>query len=385
MNKTIIFAVAALAILELSFAGMSRAEKVAEEIAQFEALLRELDLNAETQDGYAITAAEYARLKTAWQRLAQFDQRQLLGAKFWTGTFANMLFCDLHHDRTWQAHVNNTANYGQGARNLSLTLSRFNAPLTLAAARKTLVDLLHQESPMFRDGKLQISEALKAAAKQRAGREARRRLEAWEQLINARQKCQDMDKVRAVNEFFNRQITMKADKGTARGYDYWQSPIETLARGVGDCDDFAMAKYVSLRLLGIPAAQLRVAVVKGGFPYRHAVLFFFPQDEKDPWVLDNLAFEHLGVVASHVLPLSARMRRHGITPIYGLNENELTEFCHGLNEKTVNFAPAFGSPQFGAALINSRSVLPPTREKNPARVFPASASSDSYENRNSSG
>lgn len=214
---------------------------------------------------------------------------------------------------------------------------------------------------MFCDGRLRIAEEIKTQAKARAGREARRRLEEWEQLINACQNRSNVDKIKAVNEFFNRQITAEADKGPAKGSDYWQSPIETLVRGIGDCDDFAMAKYISLRLLGIPAGQLRVAVVKGNFSYRHAVLFFFPQNEQDPWVLDNLAFKYNGLTDSHLLRLSARMIRHQITPICRANENELTEFDERLNEKATNIDPRYGSPQFGTALMNSQRVLPQTR------------------------
>ncbi len=136
------------------------------------------------------------------------------------------------------------ADYGDGAHGLSLTLSRFNSPMILTAARKTLVDLLYKRSSMFSDGKLRIDEEIKTQAKDRAGREARRRLEEWEQLINASQNHSDIDKIRVVNEFFNRQITAEADKGPAKGCDYWQSPIETLVRGIGDCDDFARISFV---------------------------------------------------------------------------------------------------------------------------------------------
>ncbi len=67
--------------------------------------------------------------------------------------------------------------------------------------------------------------------------------------------------------------------------DYWGTPIEFLTRG-GDCEDFAIAKYVSLRALGVPESQLRIAVVKDlqkGIP--HAILIVYT--EEGPMVLDN--------------------------------------------------------------------------------------------------
>ncbi|MDD3019398.1 MAG: transglutaminase-like cysteine peptidase [Alphaproteobacteria bacterium] len=67
--------------------------------------------------------------------------------------------------------------------------------------------------------------------------------------------------------------------------DYWETPVEFLTRG-GDCEDFAIAKYVSLRALGVPESQLRIAVVKDiqkGIP--HAILIVYT--EEGPMVLDN--------------------------------------------------------------------------------------------------
>ncbi len=49
-------------------------------LAAFNTLLRDLDLNAETQNGYAISAAEYDTLLAAWQKLEAFDKLELRGA-----------------------------------------------------------------------------------------------------------------------------------------------------------------------------------------------------------------------------------------------------------------------------------------------------------------
>lgn len=67
--------------------------------------------------------------------------------------------------------------------------------------------------------------------------------------------------------------------------DYWETPVEFLSRG-GDCEDFAIAKYVSLRSLGVPEERLRVAIVKDlqkGVP--HAVLIVYTDD--GAIILDN--------------------------------------------------------------------------------------------------
>jgi len=200
-------------------------------IAAFNALLRDVDLNEETQNGYAITKTEYEQLQSAWKDLPSPDRFQLLygpASKFWTDTFVLVLLYDLNDDKDWEAHINNLADYG--AQGLSLTLSQWNSPMTVTTARKMLVDLLHKGSSMFSDGRLRITEEIKIRATERAGAEARQRLEKWERLINTCQNRSHTDKLRAVNEFFNHQIMARADQGTEKGCDYWQSPIETLAR-----------------------------------------------------------------------------------------------------------------------------------------------------------
>jgi len=67
--------------------------------------------------------------------------------------------------------------------------------------------------------------------------------------------------------------------------DYWGTPSEFLTYG-GDCEDFAIAKYISLRALGVPDQAMRIAIVKDlqkGIP--HAILIVYT--ENVPMVLDN--------------------------------------------------------------------------------------------------
>lgn len=67
--------------------------------------------------------------------------------------------------------------------------------------------------------------------------------------------------------------------------DYWETPVEFLTYG-GDCEDFAIAKYASLRALGVPDRAMRIAIVKDlekGIP--HAILIVYTED--GPMVLDN--------------------------------------------------------------------------------------------------
>jgi predicted transglutaminase-like cysteine proteinase len=54
-----------------------------------------------------------------------------------------------------------------------------------------------------------------------------------------------------------------ADDWTQYGVeDYWASPLETFASGAGDCEDYAIAKYMALRETGISGEDLRLVVVR---------------------------------------------------------------------------------------------------------------------------
>lgn len=67
--------------------------------------------------------------------------------------------------------------------------------------------------------------------------------------------------------------------------DYWATPIEFLTRG-GDCEDYAIAKYTALRILGVPEDRMRLAIVQDmqkNIP--HAVLVVYT--DSGAMILDN--------------------------------------------------------------------------------------------------
>ncbi len=59
------------------------------------------------------------------------------------------------------------------------------------------------------------------------------------------------DQIQAVNQFLN-QWQYKTDEQNYGQRDYWAAPLEFLRRS-GDCEDYAIVKYVSLRQLGFAA------------------------------------------------------------------------------------------------------------------------------------
>jgi predicted transglutaminase-like cysteine proteinase len=88
-----------------------------------------------------------------------------------------------------------------------------------------------------------------------------------------------------LNSFLNRWI-YRLDEENFKVEDYWASPLEFLARS-GDCEDYAIIKYVSLKALGFNVKDLRIVVVQDvvrNLP--HAVLAVYL--EGDILIMDSL-------------------------------------------------------------------------------------------------
>lgn len=69
-----------------------------------------------------------------------------------------------------------------------------------------------------------------------------------------------MTQLRSINEYINR-VSYRTDQDNYSLDDYWATPRELFAKG-GDCEDYAIAKYLSLRALGWPPERLQIVVVE---------------------------------------------------------------------------------------------------------------------------
>lgn len=155
---------------------------------------------------------------------------------------------------------------------------------------------------------------LRAVAQNRYGEPGLAAVTDWLRLIDlARDQPVDVQLSR-VNEFFNGRTVFQSDAEVWQQADYWATPLEMMARGRGDCEDFAIAKYVSLLALGVPQSRLRLIYVRavvegtGGASVAHMVLGYYADPSGEPQVLDNL----LG----HIEPASART---DLTPFFSFN------------------------------------------------------------------
>jgi len=73
-----------------------------------------------------------------------------------------------------------------------------------------------------------------------------------------------------VNVAINRCIAYELDPASAPGGDLWSTPFETLARGAGDCEDFAIAKFYLLVASGAPREGVRLLYAIYRWPDRTA-------------------------------------------------------------------------------------------------------------------
>lgn len=95
---------------------------------------------------------------------------------------------------------------------------------------------------------------------------AQRNIDDWELLLKKPATGNIQATSNRVNQFFNSRIRFVDDMTVLGQEDYWATPVEALRKkGAGDCEDYALAKYFTLRELGVPASQLRITYYKG-FP-----------------------------------------------------------------------------------------------------------------------
>ena len=65
-----------------------------------------------------------------------------------------------------------------------------------------------------------------------------------------------------INRAINLAIRPISDLAQHGQIDVWTSPLATLARGGGDCEDYAIAKFIALRRAGIAPEDLRIVVLR---------------------------------------------------------------------------------------------------------------------------
>ena len=143
--------------------------------------------------------------------------------------------------------------------------------------------------------------------------EGKQRIDAWQNLLATQKQVSEMEKLKVVNLFFNKQVRYVEDIDLWHEVDYWETPIEALWKGAGDCEDYAIAKYFSLRHLGVSSDKLRITYVKALRQNRaHMVLTYYATPDAMPLVLDSL-----------IDPIQPASQRTDLLPVYSFNAEGL--------------------------------------------------------------
>ena len=154
-------------------------------------------------------------------------------------------------------------------------------------------------------------------------------LREWQAQLSDSRQATELQKLKKLNDFINSRIEFADDLSIFDYSDYWATPLETIGHGRGDCEDFAIIKYFSLKELGISVSKLRLVYVKArldgpGGPrlQAHMVLAYYPTPNAEPLVLDNLVPE--------ILPAS---QRKDLQPVFSFNSEAIWNGVAGNSAK----------------------------------------------------
>jgi predicted transglutaminase-like cysteine proteinase len=161
---------------------------------------------------------------------------------------------------------------------------------------------------------------LSSLANQRYGERARASILELQATVNELKSASEIDKLKGINDFFNRKIKYFDEDINIWGVpDYWATPLESLGKERGDCEDFSIAKYIFLKELNIPDDRLKLTYVRAqiGGPYSkifqaHMVVTYYASPSAEPLILDNL-----------IPDIRQASRRKDLTPVFSFNSEGL--------------------------------------------------------------
>ncbi len=157
-----------------------------------------------------------------------------------------------------------------------------------------------------------VSHAMLERLRQNYSEQAARRGRALNKLLARLQGKEVATQLKEVNRFFN-QFQYREDIDVWGQQDYWETPEEFIGLQKGDCEDFVIAKYFSLRKLGIPDKRLYLTYVKAlKRNVAHMVLSYFATPASIPLILDNYN--------PYILRAD---KRKDLLPVYSFNARSL--------------------------------------------------------------
>jgi len=141
---------------------------------------------------------------------------------------------------------------------------------------------------------------------------AKRRALALVAMMNSARDSDEKEKLESVNDFFN-QTPYASDQSVWGISDYWATRLEFIGRDKADCEDYVIAKYFTLKELGVSPKKLYMTYAKSlRYKTAHLVLTYYETPRSIPLIMDNYNFK--------ILPAT---QRDDLIPIYSFSGDEL--------------------------------------------------------------
>ena len=157
-----------------------------------------------------------------------------------------------------------------------------------------------------------VDTSLILKVEEKYGKFAKNRFIALNTMLEKNKNSDLRTKLEKINDFFN-DIKYASDQTVYGTSDYWANPYEFLAKDKGDCEDYAIAKYLALEYLGVPTSKMFLSYVRvKSSNEAHMVLTYFETPSSEPLVLDNLR--------KTIQPAS---KRDDLIPVFNFNPNIL--------------------------------------------------------------
>lgn len=148
----------------------------------------------------------------------------------------------------------------------------------------------------------------------------------WFSSLESAQGMAESAQLSVVNRFWNSSIVQAEDSSVWNQTDFWATPLDSLGKGLGDCEDFVIGKYFSLISLGVSPEKLRFIYVRAqvnNTAIAHMVLGYYETLTAEPLVLDSLI--------NTIKPAS---ERGDLTPVFSFNVQGI--YVPGAKPASVN-------------------------------------------------
>jgi len=154
----------------------------------------------------------------------------------------------------------------------------------------------------------------------------------------------------AVNRAVNQAIVYMTDMQQWGVEDLWSSPLSTFASLRGDCEDYAIAKYVALREAGVAADDLRIVLAhNNALGEDHAILA--ARLDAQWLILDNMRGE-----------VVAEADEKHLAPLFAIDQGGVKLFAAPYVERMMDgkdgaVAPAADGAELGASGLSTRPLF----------------------------